>query len=144
MKDKREKKAKKATVENLTDDVTNEINEEVRHQRRERHGGLGAVLLITVGIILLLNNLEVLPWSIWENLWKFWPVLLILAGVDSIFGKSWIADIIVTLIGVTISWLIVANVLSLTVPEFNTWLTNNFPQSKIPAFQNYLRDKGVK
>lgn len=44
-------------------------------------------LLIVLGAIFLLNNLGFLPWDAWTNLWKFWPVLLILIGVESIIGQ---------------------------------------------------------
>ena len=45
-------------------------------------------LLIILGAVFLLNNLGILPWDIWNNLWKFWPVLLILIGVEFIIGQA--------------------------------------------------------
>lgn len=39
------------------------------------------VMLTAASIILLLNTLDVLPWDVWRELWRLWPVLLILAGV---------------------------------------------------------------
>jgi len=44
--------------------------------------------LIFVGIIFLLNNFSLLPWSIWSILWRFWPVMLILAGLETAFADS--------------------------------------------------------
>ena len=49
---------------------------------------LAPFLLIALGAIFLLNNFGVLPWSIWTNLWKFWPVILILIGVEYLIGQS--------------------------------------------------------
>ncbi|OGY26367.1 MAG: hypothetical protein A2Z24_01120 [Candidatus Woykebacteria bacterium RBG_16_44_10] len=49
---------------------------------------LAPFLLIALGVIFLLNNFGVLPWSIWTNLWKFWPVILILIGVEYLIGQS--------------------------------------------------------
>ncbi|MEX0621625.1 MAG: DUF5668 domain-containing protein [Candidatus Woykebacteria bacterium] len=46
------------------------------------------IVLILLGAIFLLNNFGLLPWSIWTNLWKFWPVLLILIGVEYLIGQS--------------------------------------------------------
>jgi len=40
-------------------------------------------VLLVLGILLLLNNLEYLPWSIWSSLWPFWPLLLVLLGVEA-------------------------------------------------------------
>lgn len=46
------------------------------------------LLLIAVGVILLLNNLGRLPWTVWETLAKLSPVLLISLGLDILFGRS--------------------------------------------------------
>jgi hypothetical protein len=48
---------------------------------------LGPVLLVAVGIILLMNTLGVLEWSIWWSLLRLWPVLLIAAGLDLLIGR---------------------------------------------------------
>ena len=55
---------------------------------------VGALLLIAVGTLLLLNNLNLVPWSIWQDLWQFWPVVLILWGVQMVFGPSFLGKLI--------------------------------------------------
>ncbi len=51
--------------------------------RRVRRGSItGALILIVLGFLWLLNNLGYLPGDIWYNLWRFWPVILVLLGVD--------------------------------------------------------------
>jgi len=51
--------------------------------RRVRRGSVtGALILIVLGFLWLLNNLGYLPGDIWYNLWRFWPVILVLLGVD--------------------------------------------------------------
>ena len=56
--------------------------------RRSKKGvSLGPILVIGLGIIFLLNNFGFLPWEIWQNLWKFWPILLILFGVEVLLGR---------------------------------------------------------
>lgn len=59
--------------------------------RDERHGLVWPVILIGAGVVLLLNNLGVLPWDIWQTLFGLWPVLLIAAGLDLLLGRhsSW-------------------------------------------------------
>lgn len=47
-----------------------------------------AIFLIILGIIFLLNNFGVFPWEIWQNIWKFWPILLILFGVEALLGRN--------------------------------------------------------
>ena|SRR3989344_439098 len=50
-----------------------------------------SIVLIFLGTIFLLNNFGILPWDIWEGLWKFWPVILILVGLEFVLGRqiSW-------------------------------------------------------
>jgi len=45
-----------------------------------------ATLLIVIGLVLLLQNLGILPDGLWANLWRFWPVLLIAIGANLILG----------------------------------------------------------
>lgn len=44
---------------------------------------------LLIGTILLANTLEILEWSVWSNLFKLWPLLVISLGLSLIFrGKS--------------------------------------------------------
>lgn len=45
------------------------------------------LLLIVAGIIFLLNNFGILPWSVWSTLATLWPVILILFGLDIAIGR---------------------------------------------------------
>lgn len=45
------------------------------------------LVLIGLGAILLLNNLGIVDWSIWNVLWRMWPVLVIAIGLDMILGR---------------------------------------------------------
>ncbi len=56
--------------------------------RRHRPGVAGPLILIGIGVLLLLNQLGRLPWDIWMTLWRFWPVIFILIGVDLLVGAS--------------------------------------------------------
>jgi hypothetical protein len=53
-----------------------------------KHLKIAPFVLIVLGGIFLLNNFGVLPWSIWTNLWKFWPILLVLIGIEYLIGQS--------------------------------------------------------
>ena len=45
--------------------------------------------LLLIGTILLANTLEILEWSVWSNIFKLWPLLVISLGLSLIFrGKS--------------------------------------------------------
>ena len=60
--------------------------QEQRYTRR--HGGfVWPLILIGAGVIFLLNNMNVLSWTVWDALWRMWPVLLIAIGLDILFGR---------------------------------------------------------
>ena len=48
---------------------------------------IGALLLIALGALLLLTTTGVVVWSIWLELWRFWPVLLIVAGINMLVKR---------------------------------------------------------
>jgi hypothetical protein len=57
-------------------------------EQKQRHVDLlGPVLLIAAGVILLLNVLGVLEWSVWWSLIRLWPVFLIALGLDLLIGR---------------------------------------------------------
>lgn len=62
----------------------------------------GAIFLIFVGIIFLLNTTNVVSWSIWLYIFKFWPVFLILGGLKLVLGKSLISDIVLSVLSLLI------------------------------------------
>lgn len=54
-----------------------------------KRGGnvLVGLLLVALGVLLLLTTIEVVSLGIWLELAKFWPVLLVLIGVEIIFAR---------------------------------------------------------
>ncbi len=40
------------------------------------------LVLICAGAVLLLNTLGILPWRSWAEIGRFWPVLVIAAGLS--------------------------------------------------------------
>ena len=70
---------------------------------KHRHRGapiVGPVILIGAGTVFLLNNLDVLPWSVWNQLWRLWPLILIAIGLDLLVGRrnTWLSLLLVLLI----------------------------------------------
>lgn len=68
--------------------------------KHERRGGLfGPLLLIGAGLLLLLNTLGVVEWSIWLSLLSLWPIILIGIGLDLLIGRrSTIGSLVVALV----------------------------------------------
>jgi hypothetical protein len=52
---------------------------------RRRISLVGPTLLVGVGVILLLNNLGILNWGLWD-IARLWPILLIAAGLEILLG----------------------------------------------------------
>ncbi len=61
--------------------------EQPTEERRPRGVPLGAIILVVIGVLLLLQTTEVVPWALWLELWRFWPVILIAVGINLIFEK---------------------------------------------------------
>jgi hypothetical protein len=56
-------------------------------QKRRRISLVGPVILIGLGVIFLLNSLGLLAWSVWEVIFRLWPVLLIAVGLEIILNR---------------------------------------------------------
>ncbi len=61
---------------------------------------LGPVLLILAGSVFLLNNLGILPWNIWGQVWRLWPLIPIAIGLDIIVGRRSPALSVIVVLGV--------------------------------------------
>ncbi|HWI66492.1 MAG TPA: DUF5668 domain-containing protein [Symbiobacteriaceae bacterium] len=45
----------------------------------------GGVILILIGVFFLLTNFGFIAWG---SIWKFWPVILVAAGVGMLFPRK--------------------------------------------------------
>ncbi len=59
---------------------------EEKEERRRYPSIFWPALLITAGVIFLLDNLGYVDVD-WTDLWRFWPVVLILAGLDLLLAR---------------------------------------------------------
>lgn len=93
-----------------------------REPRRSGHAVTWGFFLLFLGTVLLLQNLELLPWDLWDTLWRLWPVLLILAGVDILVGRGhpWLAGFFTLL-------------LLLACLLFAIWQYERFPYRRWPT-----------
>jgi cell wall-active antibiotic response 4TMS protein YvqF len=55
--------------------------------RRRRGGVVGPLILIFIGGVFLLQNTGYLPPNFWLNLWRLWPVVLVLAGIELLLAN---------------------------------------------------------
>jgi hypothetical protein len=56
-------------------------------RERRRRGIVGPIILIAIGLIFLLSNMGLLGWSVWEVLFRLWPVILIALGLEVLIGR---------------------------------------------------------
>lgn len=99
---------------------------------------LGGVLFVAFGTILLFNNLNVISWSIWNVLATFWPVILILIGLDMISGNSWLIKTITTATGIVIIALILAYSLGKVDNGFREKIHDRYPT--LEKYFRYIPD----
>ncbi len=70
------------------------------------HGGEGsasngvpiiAVVLVIFGGLLLLQTTGAVSWGVWDNLWRFWPVAIIVLGISLLLGRTspWLASLLI-------------------------------------------------
>jgi len=61
---------------------------------------INGLIFLLVGLILLANTLGMLDWSVWHNVVKLWPILLVSAGLSMIFrerGLSFLGPLLIFL-----------------------------------------------
>ncbi len=100
--------------------------------------GVWPAILIGLGLVLLLNNFNLLSWEAWYQLWQFWPLLLILVGLQIILGRSWFSKIVMTILTLIVIASVLALILAPTVPVLDRFLKKSFPQlPQIPVPQEW-------
>ena len=67
------------------------MSKENRNKYRYQRSYFGPILLITIGVLFLGSNLGLIPGSEWGAIWKLWPLLLIIAGLDDLFRRKGVA-----------------------------------------------------
>jgi len=77
------------------------MKDEQAQQRWRRPGLGGPIILIAAGLVLLLANLGLLRVDLWQ-IWRLWPLLLILIGLDILVRDSRWGSVVVGLVAVAL------------------------------------------
>jgi len=83
------------------------------------------LILISVGAILLLDNLGIIDFY-WNTIWHYWPVILILSGINILFSRN--NSTIGTIIAISITCIVLAFIIytGLSYPSNpDRWYNNN-------------------
>jgi len=71
----------------------------VSKKEPRRLGGvpIWGILLLFLGVVFLLQTLDVLPWGLWATLWRFWPVLIIIIGLGILLRRYnlWLVSLLI-------------------------------------------------
>ncbi|MFC1750750.1 LiaI-LiaF-like domain-containing protein [Pseudomonadota bacterium] len=103
----------------------------------------GAIFLIFIGTVFLFQNFGLLPGDFWFDIFNYWPVLLILAGLKMLFHASYLSQIIIALcftffLGFTLTYSINTTKLqSLTGINLNLPKTIQLPRSQIASHVSF-------
>lgn len=61
------------------------------------------LLLIAAGLLIFLVNVDRIDGTLWDNLAKYWPVILIIGGLDGLYKRDgWVGPLVVLGFGVVI------------------------------------------
>lgn len=91
------------------------------------------IVLIFIGGLFLLNTFDIVPWIVWSQLWKFWPLLLVFSGLKLLLGKSLVSNIITILFVGVVVFFVAVYVVSGYIPQVSDWVSKNF--SWLPTIQ---------
>lgn len=104
--------------------------------RHHRSGSpVGAVLFIGLGLLLLFNNLGWLPWSTWDVVWRFWPIILIMWGLQMMLGRNLVSKLILSVVAVLVILFILFYVLVTSSSPAGDWFKMHYPNS--PTYISY-------
>lgn len=132
-KERAERKAeRRAHKENVTLFGSNLTETDYRHF--DSGNLVWGVILILAGGLFLLNSFGIVPWIVWNSIWRFWPILLILWGLQVILGGGRIARALMAIL--TIAALVVIALYAISV--YNHQFSSQMP----PQMQNMFRMMG--
>jgi hypothetical protein len=63
-----------------------------------RQGVAAPTIFIAIGVVILLDNLNIVQWNVWQVILSLWPVLIIAIGLDLLVARRSIWGAVVALI----------------------------------------------
>jgi hypothetical protein len=74
---------------------------------------IGPLLLIGLGVLLLLTNVGLVSWEVWPTILRYWPLALVLLGVQALIsGRVDWTSLVLLLLAVVVVWM---------GTQFETW-----------------------
>ncbi|MFC1897281.1 LiaI-LiaF-like domain-containing protein [Chloroflexota bacterium] len=68
-----------------------------QRQKRAIGAPIWGIFLLFLGVVFLLQTLNILPWGLWAILWRFWPVLIIVTGLGVLLCRYnvWLVSLLI-------------------------------------------------
>lgn len=106
-----------------------------------------ALLIIVAGIVLLFNNFGVIPWSVWSTLvytlWRLWPVLVIVWGLQVLFGRSkWVTYLLGFLVALLLVFVAFVSLAKAGVAGLG-WVYDYVPKEVVDGGLSYETENKV-
>lgn len=82
--------------------MTNESNSQENHEIKNHHKSSNidrlfwGLLLVLIGVLIILNNFQIVSVN-WGNLWRLWPMIIIVAGLSMLSLKGWLWRVVTTI-----------------------------------------------
>lgn len=120
----------------IKNNTTIEENLNSHHPHHHEHnGGFFGVILIVLGFLFLLKNFGLLSEDVLSNLWRYWPILLIALGIQTLLGRSRIGSILANLINLILLITVICLIIAAANPQFHLFLQTQLPWIPSNSYQ---------
>lgn len=99
--------------------------------------GIWGSIFISAGILFILTTMGGLSFRVWEVIWKYWPLILVLIGVNIVLGNNIFSKIVITLF----SFFVFGMIILLTINEVQPSYLNEVPKEILNFIELF---QGVK
>jgi len=106
-----------------------------REERRGHHEGRSifwGLFILFLGIVLFLSKLGLLPHGFWHEIAPFWPMLLILWGLDILMGRSWFSRVVIFVVALVLF----LGIVIYGLVRSSSPVVSNFPPNVVNAANN--------
>lgn len=110
-----------------TDFLSPHPHDERQLYKQRHHDAIGGIFLIFLGVVFILINTQVLPQAVWHYFVGYWPLILILLGVDMFLRTSLIGRFISTLVALMAATYLILSALYIYHPSTYTQVQKQFP-----------------
>jgi hypothetical protein len=96
--------------------------------KRDSGNTIWGTLLVFSGLVFLFTNMGLIDPDIWGTILRFWPVLLILGGIQMMLGNSALSDLIMLGLSIlTFGGILLKALVDIRSPLIEMWGLTSLP-----------------